>query len=418
MASHISEALAALPLPSDRRVALRVTPAAERSLRQGHPWLYDQAIRRQSHQGKPGDLAVIFDRGRRFLAIGLYDPHSPLRVRVLQHRTPAPIDEGWFQARLDAAVQRRAPLKRSQTTGYRLVHGENDGLPGLIIDRYDTTLVLKLYTVAWVPHLRTLLAALAVVAPSERIVLRLGRIVQQDRKSLYQLRDGVILEGPSIKRPVLFQEHGLTFEVDPVHGHKTGFFLDQRENRVRVSQLSKGRAVLDTFAYTGAFSVYAARGGARDVVSLDISRSVLAAVKRNLAHNRHIPSVVATPHQTILGDTFQVLAQLRTRPRRFDLVILDPPAFAKTRSEVKTALAAYSQLTRLGLGVLNPGGILVASSCSSQVSAEVFFYAVHQAAVKAGRPLHELARTGHALDHPVGFKEGAYLKCLFAMTRM
>jgi 23S rRNA (cytosine1962-C5)-methyltransferase len=406
--------LSRIPEPADRAIAVRVTPAAERALRQGHPWLFDQAIRDQSHAGRPGDLAVIFDRRRRFLAVGLYDPHSPIRVRVLQQGEPAAINRDWFEDRLATAARVRAPLLQGDTTGYRLVHGENDGLPGLVIDRYDQTSVLKLYTAAWVPHLRHVLPALAAVAPAERLILRLGQAVQTQPHDLHSLRDGTILFGPGLDGPVVFQENGLRFEADPIHGQKTGFFLDQRENRARVEKLAAGKTVLDVFSYTGGFSLYAARGGARAVVSLDASRPALAAAARNFALNQEQGAVVAARHELLAEDAFQALARLGQSGRRFDLVIVDPPAFARRQDQVRRALMAYGKLTRLGLGVLQPGGTLVLASCSSRVSAESWFAAVNRAAVQAGRPLHEIERTGHPLDHPVGFPEGAYLKCLFA----
>jgi 23S rRNA (cytosine1962-C5)-methyltransferase len=408
--------LAHIPGPADRSIAVRVTRAAERTLRQGHPWLFDQAIRQQSHDGRPGDLAVIFDHNRRFLAVGLYDPHSPIRVRVLQRRDPAAINQDWFQARLADAAQRRAPLLKSDTTGYRLVHGENDGLPGLVVDRYAQTLVLKLYTAAWVPHLCHVLPALSAVVPAERLVLRLGRATQGQPEHLYGLRDGTILLGPDLDGPVVFRENGLRFEADPVRGQKTGFFLDQRENRARVERLAAGKTVLDVFAYTGGFSLYAARGGARGVTSLDISRPALAAAARNFALNQDQESVAAARHELLAEDAFQALARLGSSRHRFDVVIIDPPAFATTRAQVSQALSAYGKLTRLGLGVLRPGGTLVQASCSSHVSADSFFATVNRAATQAGRPLREIERTGHPLDHPVGFREGAYLKCLFAIA--
>ncbi|MBU1749610.1 MAG: class I SAM-dependent rRNA methyltransferase [Chloroflexi bacterium] len=405
--------LETIPEPGDRRIALRVTPAAERALRQGHPWLFDRAIDQQSHEGRPGDLAVVFDRRRRFLAVGLYDPHSAIRVRILQHGKPATIDRDWFAARLVAAAQVRTPLlarpPATATTGYRLVHGENDGLPGLVIDRYEQTMVLKLYTLAWVPHLRDVVAALAIVAPAERLVLRLGRALLAPSSGLYGLGDGLVLFGPDLTGPVLFLENGLCFEADPVRGQKTGFFLDQRDNRARVETLAAGRAVLNAFAYTGGFSAYAARGGARGVVSIDTSAPALQAATRNLAHNR-----LVTSHEVLVEDAFAALARLGQTGRRFDMVIIDPPAFAQKGAQVAAALSAYARLTRLGLGVLQPGGLLVQSSCSSQVDAETFFQTVHTAAGQVGRPLGEIARTGHALDHPITFREGSYLKCLFA----
>ncbi len=414
---QIHPVVLSLSVPSERRVAIRVTAEAERHLRQGHPWVYDQAIRRQSHGGQPGDLAVVFDKRNRFIAIGLYDPTSSIRVRILQHRRPIPIDAAWLKERLAAAVRLRASLQASQTNGYRLVHGENDGLPGLVIDRYDHTLVLKLYTVAWVTHLHVVLTALAVVSPvAQRVILRLSRNVQQQRRHLHRLTDGMILSGPPLTKTLLFAESGVRVEVDPIHGQKTGVFLDQRENRARVRQLSAHRAVLDAFAYTGGFSVAAAQGGAREVISIDMSRPALEAARRNMALNRTVSSVARVRHELIVGDVSEVLERLGQQRRLFDLVILDPPSFAKARSEVNEALRAYGRLALLALAVLRPGGILVFSCCSGQVSTDAFFSTIHRAAIKAHRSLHELERTGQPLDHPVRFKEGAYLKCLFAVV--
>jgi 23S rRNA (cytosine1962-C5)-methyltransferase len=183
-----------------------------------------------------------------------------------------------------------------------------------------------------------------------------------------------------------------------------------------VEQLAKGKRVLDAFSYTGGFSVYAARGGAREVMSLDRSRPALEAVARNLALNQDCPAVAACKRETLAEDGFAALARLRKTGARFDVVILDPPAFAKNRGEIEGALRAYARLTRLALGVLEPGGTLVQACCSSWVSEKRFFEVLDQTAVRAGRPLREIARTGHPADHPVAFKEGAYLKCMFAVV--
>ncbi|MCP4519623.1 MAG: class I SAM-dependent rRNA methyltransferase, partial [Delftia sp.] len=300
---------------------MRVSPEAERALRRGHPWLFDQAIHQQSHEGRPGDLAVVFDRKRRFLAVGLYDPRSPIRVRVLQHRQAANIDQDWFKAKLAAAAQLRAPLLQTATDGYRLVHGENDGLPGLVIDRYAQTVVLKLYTPAWIPHLRDVCAALESASPAEGLVLRLGRALVEQAQELFGLSDGLVLRGPGLDGPILFQENGLRFESDPVNGQKTGFFLDQRENRARVEKLAGGKDVLNAFSYTGGFSVYAARGGARNIVSLDASAPALGAASRNLTRDRHLPSVAAAADETMAADAFEALARMGENGRRFDVLI-------------------------------------------------------------------------------------------------
>ncbi len=404
-----------LPSPSGNRIALHLFPRAERAVRAGHPWVFADSIRDVRRAGLPGDLAVLFDRNNRFLAVGLYDPASPIRVRVLQHRTPAAIDEQWFAACIRQAWERRAPLLETDTTGFRVVHGANDGLPGVVVDRYAGSAVIKLYSAAWIPYLRIVLPLLLDVLSSERIVLRLSRNIQQ-AASRHALRDGMPLHGPAADGPVTFQENGLTFEADLVQGHKTGFFLDQRDNRGRVEPLSAGKRVLNVFAYTGGFSVYAARGGAREVTSLDISQPALRAAERNLRHNAHIPPVAAADHRVIVGDAFKALDELRREGADFDLVILDPPAFAKARRETGRALASYRKLARLGQGVLRPGGTLVSASCSSRISAAQFRTAVEAAAAAAGRPLEVFEQTGHALDHPVGFPEGEYLKCLYAVV--
>jgi len=407
--------LPSLPAPSERRLALRVRPAAERALRGGHPWLYADAIRQQSHEVQPGDLGVVFDRQRRFVAIGLYDPLSPLRLRVLQQGRPAPIDRNWFAARLAAALALREPLAQDErTTGYRLVHGENDSLPGLVVDRYDQTVVLKLYTAAWVPHLPALLDALLDRLPVQRLVLRLSRDVAAQPAFLYGLQPGQVLAGPPLEGPVTFQENGLRFSADVVAGQKTGFFFDHRDNRRRVERLAAGKRVLNVFAYTGAFSLYAARGGAPQVTSTDLSEPALAAAVEQFALNGDDPNVAAAEHEVLAGDAFQTLQMLAAADRRFDMVIVDPPTFARRQAELPRALSAYRRLVAGALAVLRPGGTLVMASCTARITAGQFFETVHEAARESGRPLEEIERTGHPLDHPVTFPEGAYLKCLFA----
>ena len=405
--------LSQLPVPSAKRIALRISAPAERALRQGHPWVFDQSITEQSHAGAPGDLAVIFDdaHARRFLAIGLYDPTSPIRVRILQSREPAAIHADWFRAKLVSAMSVRAPLEETNTTGYRLVHGENDGLPGLALDRYADTLVLKLYTPAWIPHLKDFCDALAQVSRASYLILRLSRSLQKQTDLLHGLTDGMTLSLLAPPSLILFRENGLIFESDPIHGQKTGFFLDQRDNRARVEKFARDKSVLNVFAYTGGFSVYAARGGASQIVSVDISAPALEAALRNMAHNK-----LTVSHETIAEDAFEVLARMKLQKRLFDLVIIDPPMFAQSDKQIEGALSAYRKLTRLGLGVLREGGTLVQASCSSRVDADSFFESIHRSAREAGRKLTEIRRTGHALDHPIRFAEGAYLKCLFAIV--
>lgn len=403
--------------PAERNIAVHVSRSAQRAIRQGHPWLYAQAIERQSHEGQPGDLAVIFDDKRRFLAVGLYDPASPIRVRVLQAGEPAPIDADWFAQKITTAVKRRAPLAADpRTTGYRLIHGENDRLPGLVLDRYGDTSVLKLYTAAWIPHLSEVLPALVQAAEARRVVLRLSRAVAEDEQYLHGLQPGQVLYGPPLEGAVQFLENGLRFAADVVQGQKTGFFFDHRHNRERVETLAESREVLNLFAYTGAFSLYAARGGAWRVVSQDMSAPALAAAEDNFALNGDKARVAAAEHEVLEGDAFAALRTLRGS-QAFDMIVVDPPSFAGSMAEVPGALRAYERLTRGALQLLRPNGIVAMASCTARVTAEQFFGTVLQTAERAGYSLEEIARTGHGLDHPIGFAEGAYLKCLFAQWR-
>jgi 23S rRNA (cytosine1962-C5)-methyltransferase len=403
-----------IPSPSSRNVTLRIDRSGERALRKQHPWLFEEGIQEQSHEGSTGDLAVIFDRSRKFLAIGLYDPCSSIRVRILHSGKPTAIGPEFFARRLAEITGRRTGLISPGTTGYRLVNGENEGMPGLVVDRYADTLVLKLYTPAWLPHLRDLLPGLTAAAPFERLVLRLSRECQRRKDELFGLQDGSILVGPPLEGSLTFQENGLWFECDPRLGQKTGFFLDQRDNRARVERLARDRTVLNVFAYTGGFSLYAARGGARQVVSLDHSRPALEAAERNFARNRSEGTVPDVRHQVIAADAFAALDNMALEKQRFDLVVIDPPSFASRQSQVRRALSSYRRLTRLGLAVLRPEGRLVMASCSARVSSADFFGLIHRTAREAGRPLDEHERTEHPGDHPVGFPQGAYLKCLFA----
>jgi 23S rRNA (cytosine1962-C5)-methyltransferase len=415
------ESLATIPPISDKRIAIRVKPAAERALRRGHPWIFDHSIRRQSHEGMSGDLAVVFDAKDRFLAIGFYDPDSPIRVRILQHNQPATIDGNWFRTRLARAFEKRRHFLGTDTTGYRLVHGENDGLPGFVLDRYADSGVVRLDTTAWLPHLDLILTRTLELLPLQRLVLRLSRKIQALPTSLFGLQDGQLLFGTMPEQALIFSENGLKFEADLVYGQKTGFFLDQRENRSTLENMMKDdgrlKSVLNVFAYSGGFSVYAARARAEQVTNIDSSQEALAAAVRNLNLNQDQWGATAVKNESIRGDAFTVLDEMSRSNRRFDVVVIDPPSFAKSTQQVRRAERAYLKLTSSGLSLLNSRGLMVMSSCSSRIDATTFFNLVNKAANESGRPLKEIARTSHPSDHPIGFPEGAYLKCLFARAR-
>lgn len=404
-----------LPTPHPARLAVRVTPDAARQIRGGHPWVFEGAITslKGADGAAPGDLAVVFDDDRRFMAIGLYDPRSPIRVKVLHHGRPLPVDETFWRQRLQAAVARREPLARSgDTTAYRVVHGENDGLPGLVVDRYGDVAVVKVYSEIWFAHLAAVVPIVVDELASASVVLRLSRAVR--RHAPPGIDEGMVLVGAPRSDPVPFLEHGLRFEADVVRGPKTGHFLDQRDNRDRVRSMARGASVLDVFSSTGGFSVAAAAGGATAVTMVDVSAPALVAARRNLALNDDRAAVRACRVHAVAGDAFEVMARLAGERARFDLVVVDPPSFAANRASVERARRAYERLAELAVVLVRRDGVLVQASCSSRVDAGSFYEAVHAGARRAGARLSELARTGHALDHPVGFEQGAYLKALFA----
>jgi len=404
---------------------LRVTATAEGRIRSGHPWVFADSVRDQNRPGRAGDLAVIYDRKDRFLAVGLLDPDSPIRVRVLHTGKPQPINRGWWVARLEQSVARREGLLDEQTTGCRLIHGESDGWPGLVLDRYGETLVLKIYTGAWRTLLEEVIEIIRERLRPQRIVLRWSRnVLEASRQIPFPLpTDGRgggqgevrvlsdLVFGPPLPGPVVFSESGLLFEADVMRGQKTGFFLDQRENRRRVETLARGRRVLNAFSFSGGFSLYAARGGAVSVTDLDISAHALSSAERNFALNAHVRAVARCRHELARGDAFDWLDA--NGGRKFGMVILDPPSFAKREAERAGALRAYGRLAGLGAARLERGGILVACSCSAHVAAGEFFDAVRRAVRGIERRFEELAVTGHPPDHPAGFKEAEYLKAIY-----
>ena len=400
---------------TQKTLRLRITAAAETIVRAGHPWLFADSIHELNRAGQAGELAVIFDRKDKFLAVGLFDPDSPIRVRILHAGKPATIDAAWWQARLEQALGRHRNLFDAQTTGYRLIHGESDGWPGLVLDRYDTTLVLKIYTAAWLPRLDEITALFHEKIPSERIVLRLSRNIQAGVERRTPVRqDGTIIFSQLAElefgAPIIFLENGVCFEADVLRGQKTGFFLDQRENRREVETLARGRRVLNAFSFSGGFSVYAARGGAKSVTDLDISAHALESAKRNFALNKNFPGVDVCRHETVQADAFERLA---AGADKFDLIVLDPPSLAKGAAEREGAIRAYERLNSLGIQKLARDGILVAGSCSAHVLAADFFDAVRRAAMKSGRQFTELKTLQHPPDHPAGFKEAEYLKVIY-----
>ncbi len=389
---------------------LRVSRVAESRIRSGHPWVFSDSVRDANRPGRDGELAVLYDRDDRFLAVGLYDSTSPIQVRILHCGKPCTVDEAWFEKRLQRALQARAGLFDSSTTGYRLVNGESDGWPGLVLDRYGTTFVLKLYSVAWLQRLDLLRALLVRALAPERVVLRLSRNIQAPG-GVSGRSDGDVLIGPPVEELPVFLENGIRFEAEVVRGQKTGFFLDQRENRRRIGALAAGRSVLNAFSFSGGFSLYAAGAGARSVTDLDISAHALQSAGRNFSLNAGDPAIARCLPEGIQADAFEWLS--RSPDRRFGLIVLDPPSLARRESERAGAIAAYQRLASAAIRWLAPDGILFAASCSAHVTADEFFGSVRRAARASERGFTELETTGHAPDHPATFPEARYLKGIY-----
>ncbi len=388
---------------------LRLQKDLARHLRAGHPWVFRKAIEKAPKGLVAGAIVDVTDDGR-FVARGYFDPHSAIQVRVLTRERAEEIDDAFWRRRVARAVQLRRELVRG-TTGYRLVHGESDGLPGVVADRYDRFAVLKLYSAGLTPHRPAIVEALRAEADGVLGVFGRDEIPRDDDDEEGGAPAGRVLWGAEPPERIAIGEHGMTVLVDVRRGQKTGHFLDQRENRRMVRGLAAGRPeALNLFSYTGGFSVAAALGGAKHVVSVDVDADAIALARENFRANGLDPA----DHAFAVEDVFEILARYKREGRRFDLVVCDPPAFAKSQKAVDAAVAGYASLNRAALAVVAPGGLLVTASCSARVSVEQFTDAVKEAAFKARVDLQLVAETRQPPDHPVSlqFREGRYLKAL------
>jgi 23S rRNA (cytosine1962-C5)-methyltransferase len=319
------------------------------------------------------------------------------------------VDDAWWRERMAASLARREGVLTEQTNGLRWINGESDGWPAMVVDQYAGTLVLKLYSAVWLPRVADLTRWLQESLRPERIVLRLSRNAALSfEQAGYQ--DGQNLWGDDTAGSVVFLEDGIRFWSDVVKGQKTGFFLDQRDNRRRIGQCSAGMDVLNAFSFSGGFSLHAARGGARSVTDLDISPHALESARRNFELNAADSRIAAARHESVQSDAF---AWLERSTAQFDIVICDPPSLAKRETERVGAIEAYHRLAMHSIARVRPGGLLLAASCSAHVTPEEFYAAVTEAAQRSGRPFGEEVYTGHAPDHPATFDEARYLKAVY-----
>lgn len=397
-----------LPEIPTKIISVKLRPKAERMVKKRHPWVFEDSITKQNTEGKSGDVVVIYDtKKNKFLACGLFDPNSPIRIKLLQFGKPAKLDSDFFKNRIDTIFAIRNNLLITDTNSYRFVYGEADGLPGLIADVYADVLVVKIYSAIWFPYLKDILPHLLAKSNCKTIVLRLSRNVQKSKENI-NLKDGQVIYGDLENNVVVFKEHGVHFSANVIYGHKTGYFLDHRENRKRVGALSKDKTVLDVFSYAGGFSVHALANGAKEVTSLDISAQALEMAVQNGKLNEY-----SGAHKTMAVDAFIGLHDLIKQGNTFDVVVIDPPSFAKSAKEIDKAMHSYSRLARLGTSLTKKGGLLILASCSSRVDADTFFDICEAEIQNGSRKFKVLDRTFHDSDHPVidNFPEGRYLKC-------
>lgn len=383
---------------------VRLRPGRDKSLKARHPWVFSGAIADVEGQPEAGESVRIINAEGLPLAIAAYSPLSQIRCRAWSFSPEARVDADWFQAHIAAALARRAAA--AANAGIRLIHAESDGLAGLIVDRYADTLVFQLLS-AGSERWRREIADALVAVPGIRAVYERS---DADVRRLEGLSPRVGTVCGSVPDAIEIVEHGIAYRVDVMRGHKTGFYLDQRDNRARVGALAQGAEVLNAFCYTGGFSLAALRGGAQHVLSIDSSGEALQLARHNAALN----GLDSPRSEWREADVFVELRALRQRGAQFDLIILDPPKFAPTERLVARAARAYKDINLLAMKLLRPGGLLATFSCSGAVSADLFRKIVAGAAIDAAADFTLLSTLGAAEDHPVlmTFPEGEYLKGL------
>jgi 23S rRNA (cytosine1962-C5)-methyltransferase len=390
---------------SPKRLAVKLNAKGEQFVVKGHPWVFSNSIVKINDDANTGDLAIIFSKNKnKVVGLGLYDANSPIRIKIIHNaETKVEINSDFFLHKILVAFEKRSELLKTKTNSYRLLFGENDGFPGLIADVYDSVLVVKLYSEIWLPYLESILESLQKVSQAETIVIRLSRGLQNSDS--HTLKDGDVVYGMLENEVIAFLEHGVNFSANVIKGHKTGYFLDHRENRRRVGELSNDKTVLDVFSYAGGFSVHALANGAKEVTSLDISKQALDIARENGKLNDFLGI-----HKTLSGDAFQEMKALIEKGKTYDVVIIDPPSFAKQQSDIDLAKKKYAQLAELGEKLTSKKGLLVLASCSSRVLAQSFFDLNSRVLNAQQRLFDTILKTQHDVDHPISFPEGAYLK--------
>jgi 23S rRNA (cytosine1962-C5)-methyltransferase len=374
----------------------------EFSLIKGHPWVYHEAFKEIPAGLKTGGLVDVYSHKNQWLGTGYADADSKILVRMLPlGKTENPI-EGIKRLVREAIDLRKGFFNSNTTNSCRLINGEGDFLPGLIVDRYDEAISMQIYSLGLEPFVAAVVEELTTSLPQIKWIWRRNQI------RLAKHESASLIKGKHLPEKIIFLENGLKYSTDLVNGQKTGFFLDQRDNRQQIRELAKNCTFLNVCGYTGAFTVAAAAGGATRSVTVDIARPALEEAEQNLLLNRFSTD----QHKLVCQDMYEYL---KNEKRKFDLVVLDPPSMAKNRKDAEKAIRAYQKLNILGLKVVKPGGILFTASCTSQVGREEFLDAVKEAAFKANRRVQVVKEAFHAFDHPfsLAHAEGRYLKGLY-----
>lgn len=388
-----------------------------RAIRRRHPWVFSGAIMRLDGDPAPGDLVTVADGAGEFLARGYWNPHSDIRIRLVTWREDEFLDEAFWRDRLSRAIAGRHVENRIHELGtanaYRLVNAESDGIPGLVVDRYGDWLVVQALTLG-IAERKDMLADLLVELLSPAGIYERSDVDVRQKEGLAP--ETGVLRGEAPPELIEIDENGRRFLVDVRQGHKTGFYLDQRENRAiigdwfRSDERASQRTVLNAFAYTGGFAVYALGSLVKRVINVDSSAEALALARRNVALNGYRTD----DDDFVEGDVFQVLRYYRDAGQQFDMIILDPPKFAQSPRQVENAARGYKDINLMAFRLLRPGGLLATFSCSGAVTADLFQKIVFSAVLDAGREAQIIRWLAQAPDHPVAltFPEGGYLKGL------
>jgi len=382
---------------------IRLKPKEQRRLQKGHLWVFSNELQTVPHDIAAGETVRLLTHDGKPVGSGFYNPHSLIAFRMLSREGELP-DRTFFSKKISEALRLREAIYRlDDTNTWRLVHGESDGLPGLVIDRFNRVVVLQAFSAGMDCHLPLVSEVIDELLQPEAIVVR-NESQLRELEGLPLYKD--IVKGERENTRQIIHDAGISFEVDLYEGQKTGFFLDQRENRRFIRSFSEKADVLDVFTNDGGFALNALYGGARSAIMVDISEETLKRAEKNALLNGF------DNFSLIAGDAFSLLNTMSEEKEQFDVVVLDPPSFTKSRKNLPAALKAYKRLNKLGLQLVKPGGFLATASCSHHVSEEDFLNAIHQAALSAGRQLRMIHKNSQPPDHPVllSMPETGYLK--------